>query len=155
MVWEVEEDSIDVLFDRTAITKRGCWEFLGYKDKNGYGQITYKSKSYLAHRLAYMICVGEITKGYYVLHKCDNPPCINPEHLFLGTQTDNIKDRHLKGRDAVGETANKSKLTGESIVNIRKLLADGYSTREVSSLYNVDPNAIRCIGKRITWKHIP
>lgn len=88
--------------DKIFYSPDGCWYWLGHVCKDGYGQITirtddnrYTSK---AHRIAYQICKGDIPKGMYVLHSCDNPRCVNPDHLSVGTQKDNIKDMFQKGR---------------------------------------------------------
>lgn len=80
-------------------TENGCWEWLGSKNK-AYGSFILYEKNYPTHRLAWLIWNGEITNGLHVLHKCDNPVCVNPEHLFLGTHADNMRDMSLKGRYA-------------------------------------------------------
>ena len=81
------------------VTERGCWEWTGARHTFGYGLITVGNKSLSVHRVAYAELVGPIPQGHSVLHRCDNPPCFNPEHLFTGTQRDNMRDRNAKGRD--------------------------------------------------------
>lgn len=76
----------------------GCWEFTGFKNKKGYGSIWHVENMDEAHRVSYTVFVAPIPEGIFVLHRCDNPPCINPEHLFLGTHLDNMADMRAKGR---------------------------------------------------------
>ena len=76
----------------------GCWEWLGEKTEKGYGRLTIKKKHYRAHRLSYGFYVGDIPEGLLVCHHCDNPGCVNPSHLFIGTDMDNVHDMIKKGR---------------------------------------------------------
>lgn len=80
------------------IENNGCWNWIGWKDRKGYGQAHFQSKRFFSHRLSWIFYKGEIPIGLYVCHKCDNPSCCNPDHLFLGTQKDNIQDMMKKGR---------------------------------------------------------
>ena len=94
---------IEKFRERYVVTD-GCWEWIGAKDKNGYGVITYKTLPIKAHRYSFSVHYGEILEGMSVLHKCDNPSCVNPEHLFQGTQRDNMHDaikkkRHMRFQD--------------------------------------------------------
>lgn len=79
-----------------------CQEFRGCRIKKGYGQVNMNGRTVYAHRLAYALHYGEDPTGKCVLHKCDNPPCVNPDHLFLGTQADNVRDMWAKGRARPG-----------------------------------------------------
>lgn len=81
-----------------TVDANGCHIFSGLKNKKGYGKVAFKYKHYRAHRVSYEISFGKIPDGIYVLHKCDNPSCINVEHLFLGTDLDNKADMVSKGR---------------------------------------------------------
>lgn len=76
----------------------GCWLWTGRKNRDGYGYVSIDSKPVGAHRIAYSLNVGAIPDGLFVLHRCDTPPCVNPSHLFLGTNTDNMRDASGKGR---------------------------------------------------------
>jgi hypothetical protein len=101
-----------------------CWNWIGCKDAHGYGVIGaggHQARVLKAHRVAYEIFVGPIPEGLCVLHHCDNPVCLNPSHLFLGTQTDNIRDMRAKKRDRQlrGEHSGRAKLTWEQVQEIR------------------------------------
>lgn len=98
-----------------------CEEFNGCKNACGYGEKTYKGKKWLAHRLAYKLAYGDFDLRLCVLHKCDNPSCVNPEHLWLGTQVDNIADMDKKGRRKVirGTRHPKAKLSEQDVEYIR------------------------------------
>jgi hypothetical protein len=76
----------------------GCWEWQGYRHPNGYGRVSWLGKVQWAHRVVWQLCFGDIPDDLWVLHHCDNPPCCNPEHLFLGTPKDNTQDSIRKGR---------------------------------------------------------
>tara|TARA_R100001530_G_C4319841_1_gene155421 strand:+ start:2950 stop:3345 length:396 start_codon:yes stop_codon:yes gene_type:complete len=117
------------------LRKKGdCILFVGSKDKDGYGHLTYKRKVYKAHRFAWTHAYGIIPKGMYVLHKCDNPPCVNPDHLYLGDQLDNVRDMDLKGRNNFGRVAIQ--------VNGRKFKSLG----DVSKFHHISRGAVtrRC-----------
>lgn len=81
-----------------------CWEWRGWCDKDGYGNVRRGAGLKRTHRVAYQLVYGEIPEGLFVLHHCDNPPCVRPEHLFLGTHQDNIADKVAKNRQAQGDT---------------------------------------------------
>lgn len=104
-----------------------CWEWNCSAQKWGYGWLRIKGKNYLAHRLAYEFVHGEIPQGLHVLHKCDNPPCCNPNHLFLGTQADNVEDMKVKGR------GRKSVLSPEQREEIKEMyFTQGCTQKEIA-----------------------
>lgn len=137
----------------------GCWLWRCARSNYGYGRFAFEGKNGHAHRVAWLLVKGTIPPGMYVLHKCDNPPCCNPDHLFLGTHLDNIADRCAKGRTKVG-TGDRhalAKLTSHKAALIKQRIAEcnyrgigvalakefGVSVRIISFL--------KC-GK--TWRHV-
>jgi hypothetical protein len=143
-------------------TMENCIEFKGYKNKGGYGNKFMGGKKYLAHRLAYCkaknIDIKEID-GLVVMHTCDNPPCINPEHLVLGTQKENMYDMIKKGRrginlKAIGESNGQAKLTSEDVFKIREMVK--FKTqKEVARLFLISRSSVSEIVSRKRWAHLP
>lgn len=139
-----------------------CWLWTAYKNESGYGQIRVGGKAYLAHRFAWQLINGEIPEGLHVLHNCpdgDNPACVNPKHMFLGTQIDNNLDMKLKGRarqgHVLGEQHHKAKLTADKVKHIRERHAAGdISLRQIGRDMGVSDSAIRGVINKKTWKHI-
>lgn len=139
----------------------GCWTWTGslagkkYKENGGYGQIGFREngifKTIKTHRLAYEIKNGPIPSGMCVLHKCDNTRCCNPDHLFIGTQKQNIKDMVNKNRNIKGESHPMHKLTELEILKIRN---SNDKTSKLSYLYSVDKSTIIRIRSKKTWRHI-
>jgi hypothetical protein len=91
-------EDVSLRFWRKVIKIEHCWEWAAYKNKKGYGQIKIQGKVLGAHRVSWLLAVGEIEAGLCVLHTCDNPKCVRPDHLFLGTNADNVDDKYKKGR---------------------------------------------------------
>lgn len=136
----------------------GCWLWQGCRVR-GYGHLQVGGRPRRVHRLAYAEFVGPIPPGLHVLHKCDTPACVNPEHLFLGTHADNMADRTRKGRVAhnKGERCGKSKLTEPAVEVARWMrFIHRMSYVRIAKAYNVTPGAIReaCVPNR-SWKHVP
>jgi DNA-binding CsgD family transcriptional regulator len=134
-----------------------CWEWQGYVGPNGYGQIGHKRGIMTAHRVSWLIHHGPIPEGMMVLHKCDNRKCVNPDHLYLGTASDNMRDAYTRGRmpDRKGENASAHKLTEAQVLEIRTLWARGeMSRKELAAKFGISPITVGEIIRRITWKHI-
>lgn len=135
-----------------------CWEWQGFKDKHGYGTISSGGKygpHVLVHRVAFELHCGPIPNELGVLHKCDNPPCCNPNHLFLGTDADNVADKMAKDRQPRGEKIANSKLTEVQVKEILRRYRQGEnSPLKLSVEYGVSASAIQAIVYRKTWKHI-
>ena len=131
-----------------------CVIYTGYINKRGYGQKHISRKPHYAHRIAYCEANGislDSIKDLVVRHKCDNPSCINPEHLEVGTQADNIADKVSRGRQARGSGAGRAILTEESVREIR---SSPLKVSELSTLYGVSFVSIRNILRRKTWQHV-
>ena len=138
-----------------TITESGCWEWNGSRNKSGYGVLNIENKILRVHRLAYTTWVGPIPEGQVVRHKCDNPPCMNPEHLELGTQNDNLTDIQLRGHHSRGEDRYNSKLNARQVLDIRKRYSEGCITQKTLSLeYKVSVQTIAAIIQRRNWKHV-
>lgn len=139
------------LAELSVAEESGCIRFTGHLDGEGYGRIMVARVKYMAHRLSYSLNNGPIPDGYVVRHKCDNPSCINPEHLEVGTQADNIADKVSRGRQARGSGVGKAILTEESVREIR---SSPLKVSELSTLYGVSVVSIRNILRRKTWQHV-
>jgi hypothetical protein len=160
-VFYVEKKYIDRFFERiTKLKEDGCWLWNGMLDKHKYGIMTTRinniPKNIFAHRISYFIYFGEFDEKLCVLHKCDNPSCVNPNHLFLGTQLDNIADCVSKGRASGGSSkgsANKAaKLSENDVVEILKLCDEGGTTfKEMAEMYGVSPRTIEGIAYHLSW----
>ncbi len=134
-----------------------CWPWLGDTMKLNYGRFSYAGTRRLAHRVAYELTYGPIEpSSLSVCHRCDNPNCVNPNHLFLGTQADNIADCVIKGRKRVnspkGEAHYKHKLIASDITKIKQLSQDGVPQRKIANMYHVNQAQIWRIIHDKTWR---
>ena len=123
------------------LQESGCMEWQKYRDKKGYGAVKRSGTAYLAHREAWRLTYGALEDSVCVLHRCDNPPCCNPDHLFLGSRADNIRDMISKGRDVhfSGEDNANSKLTDSQVVEIREMYKTGaYRQEDLAKMFHVD-----------------
>lgn len=129
---------------------KNCWIWNKITASHGYGTIGSK----LAHRLMWEKIYGKIPKGLCVLHKCDNRKCVNPNHLFLGTKGDNIRDAVKKQRNLVGELNGQSKLKRLDVIKIRALNERGIRQNRLAKIFNVSPVTIFDVVHKKTWKII-
>lgn len=140
-----------------------CWEWLGWLNTNRYGYFWINGKDVSAHRYSYEIKNGPIPKGLWILHKCDNPTCMNPDHLFVGTAKDNTQDMIKKGRKADTSVLPKAKgighgnakLTDEQVHQIREEYPFVKSHRKLAKKFGVTKTVITNILGGIGWKHVP
>lgn len=135
---------------------RGCWIWGGHVSGIGYGAARMNGKICSAHRLSWEAFNGPIPDGNLVLHKCDVPNCVNPEHLFLGTQADNVRDMVEKGRRVVrrGESHWKAKLTANNIIGIRFLYRLGYKQAAIAKSFGIQQGYVSKIIRRQVWTHV-
>lgn len=139
-----------------------CWLWTGYIERCGYGRLKIKVdgkwKMLQAHRVSWMLEKGEYPK-YFILHKCDTRNCVRPDHLFEGTQLDNMADMTAKGRGnrrfrSQGEKGPNSKLTKDDILSIYKMLKNGVKRVDIATKYKCSPSLITLISKGKNWKHL-
>ena len=128
-----------------------CWEWIRFKDKAGYGQFGYQKKVYYAHRFSYELTFGQIANGLCVCHSCDNPSCCNPKHLWLGTDRDNQKDRHSKGRTVKGETHGNSLLKDKDVYLIKY---SNIPAKILAKKFQISPYVVWSIRRNDSWRHI-
>jgi hypothetical protein len=144
------------LASRAVVTPSGCAEWIASKNKGGYGVLWFPvaKKMQQAHRVSFMLSVGPIPDGLHVLHRCDNPACINPDHLWLGTNADNHRDKADKGRARgahLGSSNVNNKLTEAQVIAIR---ADMRLMREIAQDYGITTSTVSNIRHGQTWKHL-
>ena len=141
------EDVFDQRYEKTD----GCWTWKGTRNGYGYGIFLMPGeKPVRAHRYAYERAHGPIPEGLVVMHSCDNPVCVNPEHLSLGTRDDNNRDMKDKARNRAGDSHHWTKIPEAEVAEIRRLLGSGLTQASVARRYGVDPSTISNIktGKR-------
>lgn len=147
---------IERLMSRLAFGASDCWHWRGARSHDGYGTMRAMGEQ-KASRIAWKLFHGAIPAGMLVLHRCDNPACVNPEHLFLGTQLDNMKDMKAKGRRkgiGAGASNGRAKLTSEQVTRIRRLTEFGVPRKELSQQFGVSRSSIDRIIKNQSWRAV-
>lgn len=131
----------------------GCWICSSHKEiQDGYFQVVRKGKLIRLHRYTYQLFKGNFDEELIVRHTCDNNLCINPEHLILGTDDDNVRDRVERNRSAIGVDNGRSKLNEDDVRFIRK--CQDKNNTELGKMFNVDRKSIRNVKDFITWQHV-
>lgn len=134
----------------------GCWEWKRSSDGWGYGKISIQHKLEKVHRVMFSLANGPIPTGMCVCHKCDNPPCCNPDHLFLGTHADNRRDMIQKGRlsDQSGTLNSQAKINDNIAREIRSLYANGVMQKLIAEKYGISTGIVNRVVLRRNWKNI-
>ncbi len=135
--------------------ENGCWLFTGAIHWRGYGAFWFKNKTISAHRASYELFKGPIEKNLLVCHHCDVQRCVNPDHLFLGTNQDNSDDMTVKKRNKRGVDQHYAKLSESDVIYVRGLFEKAmYRKKSIALIFKIDPSTVASIINRETWKHI-
>lgn len=147
--------TINRFWSKVRILLSGCWEWQGSFHNGGYGHFSVRDFNFKAHRVAYRIYYAYDPKSLHVCHTCDNRACVNPFHLWLGTNADNIQDKMTKQRQARGESNAHHKLTEQDVLYIRSIYIPKHGEiSRLARLFSITPTNMVAILKHETWKHI-
>lgn len=142
----IESKDIERFLSKVIKSDSGCWIWIASKDKDGYGRFSFSGEDISAHRTSWLIYKGDIPEGLHVHHNCpggDNPSCVNPNHLWLGTQADNIADKVAKGRGCSG-VCEERKISGETVRRVFELRLGVryYNNSEIARLCSISPQKV-------------
>lgn len=152
-----DQDVLDRFWSKVRKSEEtdGCWLWTASLHTEGYGHFGLRGRIVRAHRVSWEIANGvTVPDGMKLCHTCDNPPCVRPDHLFIGTDAENAKDKVRKGRSPRGEEAPKVRLTNDSVQRIVELRRQGVPRKDVARLSDIDPSVITRIMSGQIWSHI-
>lgn len=131
-----------------------CWNWTGCKNRQGYGIFSLRGKRMNASRASYIIFIGDVPPKMCVCHSCDNPSCVNPSHLWVGSYKDNWADCRSKGRETKGAVNGKSKLTDADVAAIRIAVKNGDTQQSIATRFGVTHGTVSKIAARKLWPHV-
>ena len=151
-------DEVRRRFWAKARKGEACWLWTGAQSSDKYGCFGLDGRTVAAHRVAWMLTNGPIPSGLLVCHSCDNPRCVNPDHLWLGTNADNARDRDQKGRCRArglpGDRSTNHKLTSDRVTEIRRLVESGEQQKDVAKRFGVHKATVNDLVLRKTWASV-
>lgn len=152
------QGKLEGLFWAKVRKTEGCWLWMASKNQKDYGRIGWhenkENRHMLTNRFSWQLAHGPVPDGLCVLHRCDVPACVNPEHLFLGTKGDNNRDRAAKGRSR-RDVPRNAILTEAQVIQIRAWRQVGTTIGQLAKRYGVGKTCIRLVIHRVTWRHLP
>ncbi len=131
-----------------------CWLWTRSTLSSGYGRFWVDGRTVGAHRFSYQLFHGPLSSGLHVCHKCDNPACVNPNHLFAGTAADNVADRDLKNRQARGTRIASSKMTEAVVIRMFELRRQGFAQRDIATATGFSPQTVSSVLTGKGWSHM-
>lgn len=152
MIDELRSSSLDSFWSKVVRKEDACWEWRGSRDSSGYATLGKHKEP--AHRLSYRLHCGDIPRGMVVCHRCDNPPCTNPDHLFLGTPAENSADMVRKGRSNRGERNGHARLTEADVLTIRAERSEGWTLQAIATTHGLSIPGVHDIVTRRRWAHV-
>lgn len=145
----IAQNVVDLFWSETRVgAPNECWEWQGCRKKNGYGYLGKSTGRLYAHRISFEVSTGHPPGAFFVCHRCDNPGCVNPAHLFLGTAADNADDRGAKGRSAKGSKIGTALLRDAVVLQIRA--AEG-TQKEIAARFGTSRSNVSLIKRRVRW----
>lgn len=150
----MNEAAVERMLAKTEQVPNGCLLWKGTCNHKGYGQVWVDGKMQLVHRVLYATFVEQIPEGYIVMHSCDEPGCVNPQHLRAGTHRDNAFDRDRKGRGYRGTRHAKARLTHDQVREMRQRYDKGEPVAKLAREFDLSYTGASAVCRRLHWKHV-